>query len=91
MKPETLDYFSKAKKKLDDATKLMKIGLYEDAARNSYLAGMNAARGLLFEDGVKIIKRHRNLYGALAAALHNRNIRDITLTAFYPQSEDSKL
>jgi hypothetical protein len=84
MKPETLDYFLKAKKKLENAKKLMDIGLYEDAARNSYLAGMNAARALLFEDGFRVLKQHKTLYGALSKVLHDRGIHDHDLSAFLP-------
>jgi len=85
MKPETLDYFAKAEKKLEDAKKLMSIKFYEDAARNTYLAGVNAARGLLFEDGFGVTKKHKTLYGALSKALH-----DNALTAFLPTQIELK-
>lgn len=90
MKPETAAYFATATRLLANASKLLDAGFCEDAGRNCYLAGMNAARGLLFEDGFQIIKRHKTLYGALAEALHTRGIHDQKLTAFLPTMADLK-
>ncbi len=90
MTPETAAYFSTADKLLDNACKLLKVGFFEDAGRNCYLSGMNAARGLLFEDGFQVTKRHKTLYGALAEALHKRDIHDQKLTAFLPTMAELK-
>jgi uncharacterized protein (UPF0332 family) len=90
LKPETLDYFTAAERQLTNAEKLHALGFYEDAGRNCYLAGMNAARGLLFESGCTITKRHKNLYGALSEALHQYNIHDAELTAFLPTMANLK-
>jgi len=51
---------------------------------------MNAARGLLYEDGFQVTKRHKTLYGALAEALHDRGIHDQRLTAFLPTMSNLK-
>ena len=90
MKEETEKYFSTARKLMLNADKRFAIALYEDAGRNCYLAGMNAARGLLFEDGFQVIKRHRTLYGGLSKVLHDRGIHDASLTAFLPTMANLK-
>jgi uncharacterized protein (UPF0332 family) len=90
LKEETADYFKRARKKLDDAEKLLSLGFYEDAGRDCYLAGMNAARGLLFEDSFRVTKRHKELYGALSEVLHLRGIHNATLTAFLPNMAQLK-
>jgi uncharacterized protein (UPF0332 family) len=51
---------------------------------------MNAARGLLFEDGFQVTKRHKTLYGALAQVLHERGIHDVSLTSFLPTTAKLK-
>lgn len=90
MKAETIDYLAAAHRQLDNAAKLLALGFCEDAGRNCYLAGMNAARALLFEDGFEITKRHKTLYGALAHVLHQRGIHDADLTAFLPMMANLK-
>lgn len=84
MKAETADCFAAARRQLDNAARLLALGFPEDAGRNCYLAGMNASRGLLFEDAFEITRRHKTLYGALSQALHARGIRDVALTSFLP-------
>jgi uncharacterized protein (UPF0332 family) len=84
VKEETIAYFDAAQRLMENAAKPHALGLYEDAGRNSYLAGMNVARGLLFEDGFQVTKRHKTLYGALAQVPHGRGIHDPTLTSFLP-------
>jgi uncharacterized protein (UPF0332 family) len=90
MKPETERYLKTARKLMANAAKLHALGFYEDAGRNCYLAGMNAARGLLFEDGFQVTKRHKTLFGALSQALHARDIHDAVLTAFLPTMANLK-
>ncbi len=90
MKAETAKYFATAKKLMANAAKLYAIGLYEDAGRNCYLAGMHAARGLLFEDGFEVTKRHKTLFGALSQVLHGRSIHDPELTSFLPTMANLK-
>jgi uncharacterized protein (UPF0332 family) len=90
LKEETAKYFSTAKKLLKKAAEFVSLGYYEDAGRDCYLAGMNAVRGLLFEDNFKLNKRHKTLYGALATALHKRGVHDIKLTSFLPTMANMK-
>lgn len=90
MKPETEKYLKTARKLMTNASKLHALGFYEDAGRNCYLAGMNAARGLLFEDSLQVTKRHKTLFGALSQALHARSIHDAALTAFLPTMANLK-
>jgi uncharacterized protein (UPF0332 family) len=90
LKPETLDYFAAAERQLANAEKLHALGFHEDAGRNCYLAGMNAARGLLFENDFTVTKRHKNLYGALSEVLHQHEIHDAELTAFLPTMANLK-
>jgi uncharacterized protein (UPF0332 family) len=84
MKSETSQYFKEADRRLQKADEFLELEYYEDAGREAYLSGMNAARGLLFEDGFKINKKHKTLYSGLPTALHRRGIHDTGLSSFLP-------
>jgi uncharacterized protein (UPF0332 family) len=90
VKPEAADYLAAAERLLANARKLLDVGFREDAGRNCYLAGMNAARALLFEDGFTVTRRHKTLFGALAQVLHARGIHDPELTSFLPSMANLK-
>jgi uncharacterized protein (UPF0332 family) len=86
MKSASADFFDKAQRLLAEAEVMLKVGLYEAAGRNAYLAGCYAARGLLFEDTGKVSTRHQRLWGDLTHALHERGLNDPSLTAFLPNA-----
>lgn len=86
MKPESADFFDKAKRLLIEADVMIEVGLFEAAGRNAYLAGCHAARALLFEDSNEITNRHRRLWGDMNHALHKRGVNDPALTSFLPNA-----
>jgi len=90
MKPESADFFDKARKLLIEADIMIEVGLFEAAGRNAYLAGGHAARGLLFEDSNEITSRHQRLWGDLTHALHKRGVDDPALTGFLPNAYSLK-
>ena len=59
---EPIDYIAFAERKLADADQIYAIGIYEVAAREAYLAAMNAARGIiLLETGKRLPMRSQPL------------------------------
>ncbi|HEY1631508.1 MAG TPA: HEPN domain-containing protein [Rhizomicrobium sp.] len=58
MSPEASDFMVVAEHMQDRAAKALKAELYEDAARNAYLAALNAARAVVFEEEGVAVKTH---------------------------------
>ena len=90
MKPESADFFDKARRLLIEADIMIEAGLFEAAGRNAYLAGCHAARGLLFEDSNEVTNRRQRLWGDLTKALNRRGINDSALTGFLPNTYSLK-
>jgi uncharacterized protein (UPF0332 family) len=59
--PEASRFIAKANTLLEHATKMLAVGLSEDAGRNAYLAGFHAAQALLFDTTGKAFKSHRGV------------------------------
>jgi uncharacterized protein (UPF0332 family) len=59
--PEASRFIAKANRLLEHATKMLAVGLSEDAGRNAYLAGFHAAQALLFDTTGKTFKSHRGV------------------------------
>jgi uncharacterized protein (UPF0332 family) len=59
--PEAGRFIAKANTLLEHATKMLSVGLSEDAGRNAYLAGFHAAQALLFDTTGKTFKSHRGV------------------------------
>lgn len=71
MTPEAADYLDKARDDLDDARKVVAIGLAKIAARAAYYAAFHAAEALIVERTGKIAKTHsgvRSEFARLARA-----------------------
>ena len=61
MTPEADRFLAKARKHLEDAAKMLDIGLMEAAGRTAYLAGFHAAQAFIFESIGKIFKSHNGV------------------------------
>ncbi len=58
MKPESRNYLSKAKQKLDRAERAAQAQLPDIAAREAYFAALAATRALIFESAEFVTKTH---------------------------------
>lgn len=61
MTPEAERFLAKARKLLDHATTMLRVGLDEDAGRTAYLAGFHAAQAFIFESAQKALKSHHGV------------------------------
>lgn len=66
MTPEATDYLDKARDDLDDAIKILAIGLAKIAARSAYSAAFHAAKALIFERTGKIARTHSGVRAEFA-------------------------
>ncbi len=87
MKPETRIYLDLAKERLDDAVKTTDMGMFRVAAREAYLAALNASRALIFEAQDRTSKTHsgtRTLMHELLAQWPpvSREALDVLTTGF---------
>jgi uncharacterized protein (UPF0332 family) len=76
--PEAQEHLDKARQCLAHAKTILAAGIGEDAGRNAYLAGLHAAKAVIFERTRKVAKTHRGvrtLFSELAKA-------DATLSQF---------
>jgi uncharacterized protein (UPF0332 family) len=65
MKSQTGAFLEKARELIDQAHKILSIGLTDAAGRTAYLAGLHAAQALIFERTSRVIKRHRGVRNEL--------------------------
>ncbi len=70
MKPATRDALEHARAHLDEAVKVMEIGLASLAARQAYLAALTAARGIVFETTGQGPKTHRGVKRLIHRLVH---------------------
>lgn len=69
MSPEAANFLAKAYTDLDEARKIIAIGLSTAAARSAYYAGFHCAEALIFERTAKTVKTHsvvRSEYSRIA-------------------------
>ena len=66
MTPETSDYLDKARDDLDNARKILAIGLAKVAARSAYSAAFHAAKALIFENTGRSPKTHSGVRAEFA-------------------------
>ena len=66
MTPEAADYLDKARDDLDDARKVVAIGLAKVAARAAYYAAFHAAQAFIVERTGKIAKTHSGVRSEFA-------------------------
>jgi uncharacterized protein (UPF0332 family) len=64
--PEAADYLNKARDDLNDARKIVAIGLAKVAARAAYYAAFHAAEAFIIERTGKIAKTHSGLRSEFA-------------------------
>lgn len=70
MKPETEDALATAREHLQEADKILAIGLPSVAGRQAYLAALTAARGLSFELRNKGPKSHKGVKTLIHELVH---------------------
>jgi uncharacterized protein (UPF0332 family) len=68
--PEAADYLSQGKISLSDAQAALDAGLYRLAARESYIAALNAARAIIFERRTIASKSHSGTHALLHQMVH---------------------
>ena len=61
MNPIVTRLLDKARKLLVNASIALSVGLNDDAGRNAYLSGYNAARAFLYQQEGKLFKTHNGL------------------------------
>lgn len=59
MTPETRDQIARARQAVNRAKIILAAGVGEDAGRGAYIAGLQAARALIFARTGKVAKTHR--------------------------------
>jgi uncharacterized protein (UPF0332 family) len=64
--PEATDYLDRARDDLDDARKILAIGLAKVAARSAYSAAFHAAKVLIFERTGRIARTHSRVRAEFA-------------------------
>jgi uncharacterized protein (UPF0332 family) len=79
---EPIDYIAFAERKLADADQIYAIGIYEVAAREAYLAAMNAARGIILLETGKTTKSHKGVRSQLWKLIHDGMAFDRELAKF---------
>lgn len=70
MSPEAVDYMAIAEYHLNRSERAALAELYEDAARNAYLAAMNAARAVIFEKTGTAPKSHSGTHSQFNRLIH---------------------
>lgn len=71
MKDQTAAFLEKSRELLDQAEAILRIDLYEPAARTAYLAGFHVAQALIFETSGRTYKSHSGV-----TAEFNRLVKD---------------
>src|SRR5260370_38987266 len=62
MTPETAQFLAKARKLLQEAEAMLRIGLNDAAGRSAYLAGFHAAQAFISEKAGRTVKTHKGLH-----------------------------
>jgi uncharacterized protein (UPF0332 family) len=91
MKPESSQYIKKARKLLLGASAMLTINLYEDAGRNAYLAGFNAARAFVYEENDKVFRSHVGLRGEFSRLLKDDPRIDHHMRGFLGRAYNFKI
>lgn len=65
MSPEAINYMSIAEATLERAERNFLAEIYEDAARNAYIAALNASRAIIFHKTGLSTKTHQGARGKL--------------------------
>jgi uncharacterized protein (UPF0332 family) len=91
MKPETAAFLAKSREFLDKAQELFDAHHWPDeAGRAAYLAGLHAAKALIFERSGKVIKRHHGVQRELGRLVKDEPRFDMELRAFLGRTYNLK-
>ena len=71
MTPEAADYLQHSRRSLTDAQKALAAGIYVPAAREAYIAALNAARAIIFEKLTIASKTHTGTHALLHRLVHD--------------------
>ncbi|MDR3528418.1 MAG: HEPN domain-containing protein [Rhizomicrobium sp.] len=90
MSPECTDYFGIADIILERATRAFMAEIYESAARDAYIAVLNAARAVIFEKCEIAVKTHAGARTKLFELIHTGLPFDAELASFINRGFDTK-
>jgi uncharacterized protein (UPF0332 family) len=90
MSPEAIDYLAISKLSLERAQRAFVAELFEDAARNAYLAALNAARALIYEKTGLAVKSHSGARSKLHDLMHEGLPFDGKIAKFLQEGFDTK-
>lgn len=76
MSPEAADYLRHAKLALSDAQSALKASIYRLAAREAYIAALNAARAIIFEKLTIASKSHSGTHSLFHQLVQNGLVMD---------------
>lgn len=90
MSPESVDYLGTAERILSQAEDLLADGYTEVAAREAYMASLNAARAIAFEKTGDAPKTHSGTRKVLSKLVHEGLPFDAGLVRFLATGFDQK-
>ncbi|HJU12476.1 MAG TPA: HEPN domain-containing protein [Candidatus Binataceae bacterium] len=90
MKPETAAFLDKAREFLKKAETMLADNWPDEAGRAAYLAGLHAARALIFERTSSVIKRHRGVQRELGRLTKDEPLLDRDLRSFLGRAYNLK-
>ena len=90
MSPECTDYFGIADIILERANRAFLAEIYESAARDAYIAVLNAARAVIFEKCEIAVKTHAGARTKLFELIHTGLPFDYGLACFINDGFDTK-
>lgn len=90
MSPECTDFIGIAEAILERAQRAFLAEIYETAARDAYIAVLNAARAVIFEKTELAIKTHTGARTKLFELIHNGLEFDKELATFLSEGFDTK-
>lgn len=91
MSPEAVDYLALTDLSLERARSTFGSKHYEDAARNAYLAALNATRALIFEKTGLAVKSHSGARAKLYELMHAGLPFDSEIAEFLQAGFNTKL
>jgi uncharacterized protein (UPF0332 family) len=90
MSPEAVDYLATAEAMLERAGRNFAAEIYEDAARNAYLAALNAARAVVFDKTTMAPKTHSGTRAKFHDLVREGMAFDQTLLKFLSDGFETK-
>lgn len=90
MSPESIDYMGTADRALSRAQQELGAGILDDAARNAYIAALNAVRAVIFERTGDAVKTHSGARSRFHELIRGGMAFDRDLVAFLGESFEVK-